>query len=214
MTEDILRERRHHASTSAGFERSMEEQRRRAARRARRRAKAVVAARHVHVALRRRSHLRVAKSEIAGARRSTARSAARCARATTVQIVTAETPFYGESGGQVGDRGVIETADGALVEITDTQKPRPRPHRPHRHGAPRRARTGTARAPARRPRAPRRGAAEPLGHAHPARACCAARSASTCGRPARWSRPTACASTSATRRPIDDADADGASRRR
>jgi alanyl-tRNA synthetase len=42
-----------------------------------------------------------------------------------VQIVTAETPFYGESGGQVGDRGVFETADGALIEITDTQKPRP-----------------------------------------------------------------------------------------
>jgi alanyl-tRNA synthetase len=42
-----------------------------------------------------------------------------------VQIVTAETPFYPESGGQVGDRGVIETADGALVEITDTIKPRP-----------------------------------------------------------------------------------------
>jgi alanyl-tRNA synthetase len=43
----------------------------------------------------------------------------------TVQIVTAETPFYGESGGQVGDRGVLETADGALVEVFDAQKPQP-----------------------------------------------------------------------------------------
>jgi alanyl-tRNA synthetase len=42
-----------------------------------------------------------------------------------VQIVTAETPFYGESGGQVGDRGIVDTADGALIEIVDTQKPRP-----------------------------------------------------------------------------------------
>jgi alanyl-tRNA synthetase len=42
-----------------------------------------------------------------------------------VGIITAETPFYGESGGQVGDRGVIETTRGDLIEITDTQKPTP-----------------------------------------------------------------------------------------
>ncbi len=40
-----------------------------------------------------------------------------------VEIVTAETPFYGESGGQVGDTGKIETARGDLVEIANTQKP-------------------------------------------------------------------------------------------
>src|SRR5262249_12498516 len=39
-----------------------------------------------------------------------------------VQVIVPETPFYGESGGQVGDRGVIETAAGDVVEITDTQK--------------------------------------------------------------------------------------------
>jgi alanyl-tRNA synthetase len=39
-----------------------------------------------------------------------------------VEIVVAETPFYAESGGQVGDRGVIETA-GGKVEIEDTQRP-------------------------------------------------------------------------------------------
>jgi alanyl-tRNA synthetase len=40
----------------------------------------------------------------------------------TVDVVTAETPFYAESGGQVGDRGWLETASGARVEVTDTQK--------------------------------------------------------------------------------------------
>lgn len=42
-----------------------------------------------------------------------------------VEIVTETTPFYGESGGQVGDRGRIELEDGSVVEIEDTQKPRP-----------------------------------------------------------------------------------------
>jgi alanyl-tRNA synthetase len=42
-----------------------------------------------------------------------------------VEIVTAETPFYGESGGQVGDFGRMETARGDMVEIFDTQKPQP-----------------------------------------------------------------------------------------
>src|SRR5882724_323416 len=41
---------------------------------------------------------------------------------TTVDVVTAETPFYAESGGQVGDRGWLETGTGAKVEVTDTQK--------------------------------------------------------------------------------------------
>jgi alanyl-tRNA synthetase len=39
-----------------------------------------------------------------------------------VMIVTPVTPFYGESGGQVGDRGVISGGDFS-VEIKDTQKP-------------------------------------------------------------------------------------------
>ena len=42
-----------------------------------------------------------------------------------VEIVTAETPFYGESGGQVGDKGALETARGDRVDIIDTQKPQP-----------------------------------------------------------------------------------------
>ena len=39
----------------------------------------------------------------------------------TVQVVVNQTPFYGESGGQMGDTGVIST-DHARLEVTDTQK--------------------------------------------------------------------------------------------
>jgi alanyl-tRNA synthetase len=39
-----------------------------------------------------------------------------------VEVVAAETPFYAESGGQVGDRGTISTA-GGRVEVLDAQKP-------------------------------------------------------------------------------------------
>lgn len=37
-------------------------------------------------------------------------------------LTLAETPFYGESGGQVGDRGRLSGDDCLLVEISDTQK--------------------------------------------------------------------------------------------
>ena len=39
----------------------------------------------------------------------------------TVQIVVNQTPFYGESGGQVGDMGLIRTQSG-MAEVTDTKK--------------------------------------------------------------------------------------------
>ncbi|MFV0369551.1 MAG: alanine--tRNA ligase, partial [Hyphomicrobiaceae bacterium] len=38
------------------------------------------------------------------------------------QIVLNQTPFYGESGGQVGDEGVIVGPKGARFRVTDTQK--------------------------------------------------------------------------------------------
>ncbi|MFU0503559.1 alanine--tRNA ligase [Pseudaminobacter sp. NGMCC 1.201702] len=38
-----------------------------------------------------------------------------------VQVVVNQTPFYGESGGQMGDTGTI-SGDGFSLEITDTQK--------------------------------------------------------------------------------------------
>ncbi|HSF57326.1 MAG TPA: alanine--tRNA ligase [Candidatus Binatia bacterium] len=42
-----------------------------------------------------------------------------------VDVITAETPFYGESGGQVGDRGTIETARGDVMKVADTHHPTP-----------------------------------------------------------------------------------------
>ncbi|MBN1253775.1 MAG: alanine--tRNA ligase [Deltaproteobacteria bacterium] len=41
-----------------------------------------------------------------------------------VEIITAQTPFYGETGGQVGDQGVIR-GEGVLIEVCDTIRPIP-----------------------------------------------------------------------------------------
>jgi alanyl-tRNA synthetase len=38
-----------------------------------------------------------------------------------IEIITNQTPFYGESGGQVGDHGLIQTIDCKII-INDTQK--------------------------------------------------------------------------------------------
>ena len=41
---------------------------------------------------------------------------------TDVAVILNQTPFYGESGGQVGDTGVITNPEGLRIVITDTQK--------------------------------------------------------------------------------------------
>lgn len=39
-----------------------------------------------------------------------------------VEIIVDRTPFYAESGGQLGDRGIVTTDDGARLEVGDVQK--------------------------------------------------------------------------------------------
>ncbi|HWJ71377.1 MAG TPA: alanine--tRNA ligase [Sphingobium sp.] len=48
-----------------------------------------------------------------------------------VVILTNQTPFYGESGGQTGDAGRITGADGLRASVSDTTKPLGRLHAHH-----------------------------------------------------------------------------------
>jgi alanyl-tRNA synthetase len=48
-----------------------------------------------------------------------------------VLVITNQTPFYGESGGQMGDAGVIRGENGLEAEVSDTSKPLGRLHAHH-----------------------------------------------------------------------------------
>ena len=55
-----------------------------------------------------------------------AQSADSTEKASIIECVFAETPFYGESGGQVGDHGRVRTHDGSFEgEVIDVQRPVP-----------------------------------------------------------------------------------------
>jgi alanyl-tRNA synthetase len=49
-------------------------------------------------------------------------SVQQAAAGTEVAVVLNQTPFYGESGGQVGDTGTIAGPDNLVIAVTDTQK--------------------------------------------------------------------------------------------
>ncbi|MBT6036670.1 MAG: alanine--tRNA ligase, partial [Kordiimonadaceae bacterium] len=50
------------------------------------------------------------------------KTAKTAAEGDEVSVLVNQTPFYGESGGQVGDIGVFVTESGATIEINDTHK--------------------------------------------------------------------------------------------
>ena len=49
----------------------------------------------------------------------------------SVLVLTNQTPFYGESGGQTGDAGTITAPEGLRIAVTDTSKPLGRLHAHH-----------------------------------------------------------------------------------
>ena len=97
----------------------------------------------------------------------------------TVEILLNQTPFYGESGGQIGDTGKLTTLKGFEGEVEDTSKPLGKLHAlrtkvvegravGRRHGPP----DGRRRAPRPRPRQPQRDPPAPRGAAPAARHAC------------------------------------------
>ncbi|MSP68502.1 MAG: alanine--tRNA ligase [Alphaproteobacteria bacterium] len=64
----------------------------------------------------------VAEGQVRAILAGNARTAAVAAGAGEIAVVVNQTPFYGESGGQMGDAGVMFSAGGAEFAVRDTQK--------------------------------------------------------------------------------------------
>ncbi len=126
LTEDALREQGR-AVDLAGFEAAMQEQRARA--RAAWAGSGEAATERVWFELKEQ----VGATEFLGYTTETAEAeivalvvggsrANSAAMGTDVAVLLNQTPFYAESGGQVGDTGTITGPDGLRIAVTDTQK--------------------------------------------------------------------------------------------
>jgi alanyl-tRNA synthetase len=126
LTQDALREQGRSVDL-AGFEASMQEQRKRA--RAAWAGSGDAATEKVWFEIKEK----VGASEFLGYATETAEGEIlavvsdgalvdQAASGADVAVVLNQTPFYGESGGQVGDTGVISGPDGLVIAVTDTQR--------------------------------------------------------------------------------------------
>jgi alanyl-tRNA synthetase len=126
LTQDALREQGREVDL-AGFEAAMEEQRTRA--RAAWAGTGEAVTERVWFELKEK----VGASEFLGYSTETAEAeivalvvngapVSAAAAGAEVAVVLNQTPFYGESGGQVGDTGTITSLDGLRIVVTDTQR--------------------------------------------------------------------------------------------